>query len=183
MRAALGVFFALMATEAMAADVRIGQGPPVRVGRGEQITLADSDDSKMRVDAVEPAKGMREGRGAPRGETQEHLYTADATFSAATGTLVFSLRTSPDRGAALKLENGLSRRVIYSAEVVFERNGQSVVRPTTICSVAPVTVGVEEWVEDLTEVRITALYVLPPGEMVCGYPERGEFPTLPMPLP
>jgi hypothetical protein len=178
---ALALGLALGAPLAARAAPPLGTPVPFAIAPGEKVTLGPGDGLSLSVSGVAPAPAEPEGQPAPRGEASEHMLFGPLTFRTAPGTLTFTLWDDGANGARLKLENGLDRGVIYSAEIVFRSNGQST--ETTICSVAAGHAGEESWPDDLAAIRITGLYDAPPGGQVCGYAARGQLSAPPSTLP
>jgi hypothetical protein len=179
-RRRLGV---LALTLGLAVPLTAGAGPPVgsplpfTIQPGEQVTLGPGDRFDLKVSGVAPAPDEAEGTPAPRGATSEHLIATPLSFGAAQGTLRFTLWDDAENGARLKLENGLDRAVIYSAEIVYRDTGR--VEETTICSVDAGRPALESWPNDLAAVRITGLYNAPAGGQVCGYAARDQLSAPP----
>jgi hypothetical protein len=159
----------------------VGAAVPFTIKAGEKVTLGPGDGLGLTVSGVGGAPSQAEGPPAPRGEASEHMIVAPLTFSAAPGTLVFTLWDDAAVGARLKLENGLDRAVIYAARIVFRSDGRS--EATTICSVGGGRAGVESWPNDIVAIRITGLYDPPPGGQVCGYADRSELSAPPSTIP
>ena len=172
---ALGLLLGAAATAHAAPP--LGAGVPFTIAPGEKITLGPGEGLNLTVSRVAAAPATAEGPPAPRDATSEHTFTIPLTFTAAAGTLTFTLWDDAANGARLKLENGLDRAVIYAAEMTFRATGKTV--ETTICSVPAGHPGLESWPDDLSAIRITGLYDAPPGGQVCGYAARGQLSAPP----
>jgi hypothetical protein len=167
---------AVLAGATAEAEPKVGSGLPFALTPSETATLAAPDDVHFRVVAVGPTRIAPEGPPAPKSERQEHTYAIpNAAFSAAEGTVVFSFWSDDADGGRLKLENGLSRAMIYSAVITRTVRGKPVSQATSICSVRAGKIGYETWPYPIAKVEITGFYSVPLGEDVCGNPERGEI--------
>jgi hypothetical protein len=160
----------------------VGDGLPDSLSPGEQVTLSDRGGGAYGVVQVRPLTTEPEASPAPRDATEEYMMSSPdnrhPAMTAPEGTVRFSLWANPQEGARLKLENNLGRNIIYSAELV--RRGARAPEATTICSVADGSAAYELWPDDVTAIRITGFYSVPPGTgQVCGYPERGELSAPP----
>ena len=178
---ALAVGLGLMAPLAARAAPPVGSPVPFTIQAGEQVTLGPGDRLDLKVSGVAPAPETAEGAPAPRDATSEQMISTPLSFSPDQGTLRFTFWDDAGSGARLKLENGLDRAVIYSAEIVYRDTGK--VEETTICSVGAGHPGLESWPNDLAEIRITGLYDVPEGGQVCGYAARGELSAPPSDTP
>lgn len=153
---------------------------PFTIKPGERVTLTYSEGRFTNRSTTSLRSGPN-APPAPKDATQEYATPLDGfSRKEVDDTLVFSFWSNATDGAQLQMENGLSRPVIYSAEIV-KADGRS--EPTTICSVGDGKTGIEGWVPNLISVRITGVYDVPHGPMVCGYPERGELSPAPPPQP
>ncbi|HEX5377146.1 MAG TPA: hypothetical protein VFW47_01155, partial [Phenylobacterium sp.] len=143
---------------------------PLTIKPAQRVTLSYSD-GRFSTRSITSLRGGPNAPPAPKDATQEYATPLDNfARKEPDDTLVFSFWSDATDGAQLQLENGLTRSIIYSAEII-GRDGRGA--PTTICSVGNGKTGIESWVPDLAAVRITGIYDAPHGPMVCGYPERG----------
>ena len=142
--------FVLKANEKVVVSYRAGRFTGVDIK-----THADQPDM-----APAPKDATAEGYGVLKG-----IVTPDLD-----DTLTFTFWTDARDGARLRLANGLSRPVIYSATMVTSDGRE---HPTTICSIPSGKVGFETWATNLAAIKITGVYDAPKGQEVCGYAERG----------
>jgi hypothetical protein len=159
----------------------VGATTPFVIAPGETVTLGPGAGLALAISATGVSPDRAEGPPAPKNEASEHMISVPLTFSAAPGTLRFTLWDDAQDGARLKLENGLDHAVIYSAEITYRASGRS--EETTICSVTAGRSAIESWPDDLSAIRITGLYNPPPGGQVCGYAARGQLSAPPSTLP
>ena len=144
--------------------------------KGNERAIVSYRDGRFSTLAVEVYPEGPDVAPAPRDAKVETFGQRPGTTEIVDQTLTFTFWANLDDGGRLRINNGMTKPVIYSAMVICA-TGREVA--TTICSVPSARTGWETWAGPVTALRIMSVYDAPNGPIVCGYPERGQLSPAP----
>lgn len=174
----IGALLVLALASAAVAQAPVGPGTQshlmegghaVAVARGERVVLQIAADGALTVASVAAiAPGsvavVQPTPGAPLPPS-----LSDAMKNtAAPGTLALTLGDASGPGSNLKIESGLDRHVGYRAGIVSLIQGKLDSKGTSVCSVPPHTVSVENWPQPVIRVVASDFTDRPGSVPTCG---------------
>ncbi len=116
----------------------------IRISMGDQVVIAENDLWRPKLVGISPARPM-----APT--------AAGSKLDAKDGQVAFALTHEGKSGTVLRVQSGLTKTFYYDAKVVLERNGQLYSAPTTVCTVHPGVMTLEQWPDTLVAVEVDSI--------------------------